>query len=173
MSLAGTRTLKDGPGPFWGPKEKEEQELVTQHIVLQLAPYLDNMEVSIPESIEAGSLWHLRTSIRGIIRDHGLQPVINALHPTPAVCGLPVDKAREFILKSEKYDREFYTGFLGELNWGTGKHTSLYVNLRCMKLYKDQATIFVGGGITSSSEPGPEWDETVAKSTTMLKVLGY
>lgn len=173
MSLAGTRTRKDGPVPVWGQKEREEQEMVTEYIVARLSPYLGQLEVSEPESVEAGSLWHLRTHIRGVIKDHGLQHIINSLHPTPAICGLPVDEARAFILNSENYNREFYTGFLGELNWGTGEQTSLFVNLRCMKLHKDRATIFVGGGITKSSEPELEWDETVAKSAIMLKVLGY
>ena len=49
--------------------------------------------------------------------------------------------------------------------------SSLYVNLRCMQIKQDKAYIYVGGGITKDSIPNKEWEETVAKSKTMLKVL--
>ncbi len=173
MSLAGTLKRDEGILPDWGPKELQEQKMVTEYIAGCLSPFLQGMEVSPVETIEAGSMWHLRSVIHGGMKDAVLQPIIAALHPTPAVCGLPADKAKDFILDYEEYNREFYTGFLGELNWGTGLQTELYVNLRCVKLEAGRATVFVGGGITEDSEPEKEWEETVAKSATMLKVLGY
>src|SRR5690606_2571312 len=98
-----------------------------------------------------------------------------------AVCGLPKEKAMHFIKENENYDREFYTGFLGELNYNDEafdnqvfikeSYADLYVNLRCMKLNKDFATLFVGGGITKDSYPDKEWMETVHKTTTMLEIL--
>src|SRR5690606_16197073 len=119
-----------------------------------------------------------------------LKNLIAALHPTPAVCGLPKIEAREFILKNENYDREFYTGFLGEINMpqevrrssnrrnqenqaysSIVPKTSLFVNLRCMKLTEDSVEIFVGGGITKESIPEAEWEETQNKAGTMKAVL--
>ncbi|MBT8291401.1 MAG: chorismate-binding protein, partial [Muriicola sp.] len=46
-----------------------------------------------------------------------------------------------------------------------------FVNLRCMELREDKAIIYVGGGITQDSDPEKEWQETIAKSRTILKVL--
>ena len=40
-----------------------------------------------------------------------------------------------------------------------------------MQVKQDKAYIYVGGGITKDSIPNKEWEETVAKSKTMLKVL--
>ena len=47
----------------------------------------------------------------------------------------------------------------------------LFVNLRCMQIKGSTALLYVGGGITKDSIPEDEWEETVAKSKTMLKVL--
>ena len=96
----------------------------------------------------------------------------------------------KFILQHEPYNREYYTGYLGELNIrqetfrakggrnqenksyrSLRKTTELFVNLRCMKLVDDKATLFVGGGITKDSVPDDEWQETIEKSTTMLRIL--
>ena len=103
------------------------------------------------------------------------QSLIRALHPTPAVCGLPRVKANNFILKNENYKRTFYTGFLGELNLKDSEsnvqYSQLYVNLRCMEVDENKASIFVGGGITKDSNAEKEWEETVFKTKTMKRVL--
>ena len=97
------------------------------------------------------------------------------MHPTPAVCGLPRDLAKDFILENEDYDRSFYTGFLGELNINSSKlnkqKTELFVNLRCMSVDDYKARIFVGGGVTKDSIAKKEWQETVSKTQTIKKVL--
>tara|TARA_R110002050_G_scaffold282950_1_gene431081 strand:- start:217 stop:594 length:378 start_codon:yes stop_codon:yes gene_type:complete len=124
------------------------------------------------------------------MKKNNINPIVKALHPTPAVCGLPKKTTKEFILKNENYNRAYYTGFLGELNFkeetsrsGNQRNkenqvyktikntTSLYVNLRCMQLEDTKAYIYVGGGITQDSDPNKEWEETVAKSNTMLSVV--
>ena len=102
------------------------------------------------------------------------------MHPTPAVCGLPKDQAKAFIVENEKYDRGFYTGYLGELNssFGTDSGSSdLFVNLRCMQIDLDKnknntpVYLYMGCGITKDSIPEKEWSESSNKSTTMKKVL--
>ena len=91
------------------------------------------------------------------------------LHPTPAVCGLPKEEAKQFILDNELYNRDFYTGFLGELN--LKGQTNLYVNLRCMQLKDNRISIYVGGGITADSNAENEWEETVIKAKVMKNAL--
>src|SRR5690606_19295161 len=59
--------------------------------------------------------------------DFSLDKIIEKLHPTPAVCGLPKDLSKEYILANEGYDRKFYSGFLGELNVDENKTSELYV----------------------------------------------
>lgn len=189
MSLAGTRIFVENQEPQWGHKELIEQEMVTDFIKKALNEKVIGLQIEEMESVRAGNLWHLRTKLSGRIKT-GLQPIIAALHPTPAVCGMPKNRAKEFILSNEDYEREFYTGYLGELNFkqmqrrNTNRKnqennayrtvksaTELYVNLRCMQLKGAKALVYVGGGITEASDPIKEWEETVAKSRTMLQVL--
>lgn len=170
MALAGTQKYRGSMEVSWGEKEREEQEMVTRFILSVLETKLQNPEISEVESFRAGKLLHLKTAISGRLFNTGLKEIIRGLHPTPAVCGLPKEAAKKFILQNEQYDRGFYTGFLGELN-GYEK-TELYVNLRCMKIQAQQAVLFVGGGITKDSKPEAEWEETRNKAGTMLEVLG-
>ena len=191
MSLAGTQTFEGDIHPTWGQKEREEQKLVTDYIEDALEDQVLHLERSETETVRAGELLHLRTKLTGILKDNSLESIIKALHPTPAVCGLPKTITKDFIIENEGYNREYYTGFLGELNLydkkqrnanranqenqayrSVVKTSTLFVNLRCMQIKNEQAHIYVGGGITKDSNPEREWEETVAKSKTMLDILG-
>lgn len=193
MALAGTQAFSGNMEATWGTKEKQEQQFVTDSITedLESLEVVEEITITEPKTVRAGGLLHIRTDISGKLRySENLGKIIRALHPTPAVCGLPKDEAKAFILKEEGYDREYYTGFLGELNFqefrarsrnrrntenlaytSVRKNTNLYVNLRCMKFSARQAELFVGGGITADSDPEKEWHETVNKAQTMKKVL--
>jgi isochorismate synthase len=191
MALAGTQDYKGSLDVNWQLKEKQEQQFVTDFIIDNLKPFAEDLKVSETETVRAGNLLHLKTMVTARLKtDSKLSKVITSLHPTPAVCGLPKQKAKEFILKHENYCREFYTGFLGELNLNTNlaprlskrnienrayaitrKSTQLYVNLRCMQLKDQKALIYVGGGITETSNPEKEWEETVSKSLVIKSVL--
>lgn len=191
MALAGTQVYQGRLDVTWGDKEYNEQQFVTDFIVDSLKPLVANIQVSNTETARAGSLLHLKTIITATLKPScTLQMLIKAIHPTPAVCGLPKLEAKKFILQNEHYHRSFYTGFLGELNLETTKtprtgqrnienrayaiskkSTQLYVNLRCMQLQDTNAHIYVGGGITASSHAENEWQETVFKSLIIKNVL--
>ncbi len=171
VALAGTLQASEHTNPVWGAKEKEEQQMVTAYIETVLLDQVEKMQSSDVETVKAGNLWHLKTTIKGEALPEKTRSILRALHPTPAVCGLPLKVARSFILKHENYPRRFYTGYLGELNLGLERNTRLFVNLRCMELIDQKAVIYVGGGITEDSDPTLEWEETVAKSKTMLQVV--
>ena len=191
MALAGTQDYKGSLDVVWQNKEKQEQQFVTDFIIDNLKPSVERFKVSDVETVKAGNLVHLKTMISAQLKANTpLKNIIGALHPTPAVCGLPKVSAKQFILKHENYNREFYTGFLGELNCEstiaprsgrrnienrayavTRKSTQLYVNLRCMQIKNQQAIIYVGGGITESSDAESEWAETVSKSLVIKSVL--
>jgi isochorismate synthase len=171
VSLAGTLQKSEFPSPVWGAKEKEEQQLVTTYIETVLADHVDKMQISEVETIDTGNLYHLKTTLSGELIPGKTKTIIESLHPTPAVCGFPLDAARSFLVTYENYSRGYYTGYLGELNRGAEAYTRLFVNLRCMELKDRKAIIYVGGGITEDSDPALEWEETVAKSKTMLQVV--
>ena len=175
MSLAGTRKYNKQSKDTWKSKEIEEQQLVTDFIEEQLNPISKDLKIDKTETIRAGSLLHLRTKIEGeLTNEASLNKIIRALHPTPAICGLPRDSAKQFIINNENYDRSFYTGFLGEINLNIErrKKSSLFVNLRCMEVIDNNTiNLYIGGGITKDSNAEKEWEETVSKSETMKNVL--
>ncbi len=170
MALAGTQKYDGTSNVVWQNKEKQEQQYVTDFMLKNLNKFVESLEFTAPFTVRAGNLLHLRTDISGKLKsDNSLEKLINALHPTPAVCGLPKTVAATFILRHEGYERAYYSGYLGELN--KNNNTSLFVNLRCMQLENNLASIYVGGGITADSIPENEWEETVSKTEVMKKVL--
>ena len=175
ISLAGTQKDTGSSEILWGEKEKEEQQFVTDYLVSRLKKVASTVQFTKPYSIKAGTIWHIKTDVLGVLNsDSSLKKVIQLLHPTPAVCGLPKEIAKDFILENEPYDRSFYTGFLGELNCSPAKESissDLFVNLRCMQIKDSQAHLYMGCGITKDSDPEKEWEESVNKSMTMKKVL--
>lgn len=180
IALAGTKKSTGSELVIWGNKEVIEQQFVTDYIVKKLENVADEVFVSKPYSIQAGSIWHIKTDISGVLNsDSNLQQVVCLLHPTPAVCGFPKENSKAFILENEKYNRSFYTGYLGELNSGLETNSDcsdLFVNLRCMQIEFGEgqvakAHLFIGCGITKDSIPEKEWEESVNKSMTMKKAL--
>lgn len=206
MSLAGTQAYEGSINVIWKEKEKEEQQIVTDFIVDNLQTSISNqlseinssqasngdINISGPNTVKAGNLLHLQTEISMHLRPEtrNLKPILDALHPTPAVCGFPKQRAKAYIVENEGYPREFYAGFIGELNLKetTSRNTNrrnvennayrvqksvsdLYVNLRCMQIKDQNILIYVGGGITKDSNPEAEWMETVHKSKTIKSVL--
>lgn len=171
IALAGTQKDNGVDAIIWEKKEKEEQQFVTDYIVAKLQNVASEFLVSEPYSIKAGSIWHIKTDISGVLNaDFNLQQVVQLLHPTPAVCGLPKEQSKAFIFENENYDRSFYTGFLGELNIDAD-WSDLFVNLRCMQIENNQAHLYMGCGITKDSIPEKEWKESINKSMTMKKAL--
>jgi len=162
-ALAGTK---------WGDeaftqKEFEEQEVVTRTI----ADHLRDVKPAVSERWEVkygNSLRHLLTRISWE-SDRPIQTFAQQLHPTPAVCGVPTADAREYILTHEPYDRILYTGFLGKADLNENSH--LFVNLRCMQLFRDRIRIFAGGGINALSDPFTEWEETERKMNALLRAM--
>lgn len=175
MSVAGTQIYDEAIEILWEEKEVNEQQLVTDFLVSNLNNISTKISVSNPYTLRAGNLIHLKTDIEGKFKEEiQLSNLLSILHPTPAVCGFPKVAAMDFIVNNEGYDRSFYAGFLGELNFDfetKSKVTDLYVNLRCMQVEDHLAHIYVGGGITIDSDAESEWLETVNKSQTIKKIL--
>ena len=171
-ALAGTLPFETDKDPIWSAKEFEEQQMVTDYIVQRLQELDIRSKIDGPKNKKAGNLWHLNSVIKGEI-GHQIKTtsILEKLHPTPAVCGLPTFKAREFIMANENYERCYYTGYMGEFNLNGAREADLYVNLRSMQLTEKKVIIYVGGGITKDSNAENEWKETVNKSRTMLDLF--
>ena len=174
VSLAGTRSYTEANTYLenWNSKELKEQDYVTTYIedVLEKHKINDYKKLG-PYTKRAGRLLHLRTDFRFSLEAAGnkIPSLINALHPTSAVCGMPMEKSLRFIKSLEKHHREYYAGYLGPV--GIDRQLRLFVNLRCMKVLNNQLALYVGGGITSDSVAQEEWEETEIKADTLLSIL--
>lgn len=164
MSLAGTLKIDEE----WTEKEIEEQKPVTHYIKNILETYSNEVEMSETYTHPSGNIKHLRTDFKANIKTENLDELIANLHPTPAVCGVPKDFCTEKIKEFEIYPRELYAGYIKIEMQDTIYY---FVNLRCAKIFENSAHLFVGGGITSQSNPEKEWQETELKSEAVLKNL--
>lgn len=163
VSLAGTRVHELGIHP-WGQKESLEQSIVTDYIKAQLAKAkVSELRIQRPETVRYGNLEHLRSTLT--FRSLNVDRVVKYLHPTPAVCGVPMGAARLQIGILEDHDRKYYTGYI---HIEEGNSVNCFVNLRCMEVFNDALAIYTGGGITAESDPVDEWRETRDKMRALL-----
>ena len=95
--------------------------------------------------------------------------MLKLLHPTSAVCGMPLDNALEFLKENEGYQRQFYSGYLGPVN--INKESHIFVNLRCMQLFAEKIKLYAGAGVTADSNPDQEWIETEMKMLNLQKII--
>jgi isochorismate synthase len=170
VALAATRT-SELHSEDWDMKELEEQGLVSAFVDEVLNEYgISKYRKKGPEPVRAGSVIHLKTAYEFEVGhlENILGPFLEALHPTPAVGGYPKDEAVRLIDEAEKFDRGFYSGFLGPVNQGEFR---FFVNIRSMELGEDKAVLYLGGGITRDSKEANEWEETRLKARTLLSVL--
>lgn len=155
----------------WNMKELEEQGLVSVFVDEVLKEYdISTYQKNGPEPVRAGSMIHLKTSyeFEACKMKDSVGRFLQSLHPTPAVGGYPKDMAMRLIGEAEKFDRGYYSGFLGPVNNGEFR---FYVNIRSMKLGENKAVLYLGGGITRDSKEANEWEETRLKARTLLSVL--
>lgn len=177
MALAGTQKHEPGKSLHevtWTDKEIEEQAMVSRYIINRLKEIrLREFIEEGPMTVRAANLTHLCTTFTVDTKATNFPNLggvmLNLLHPTSAVCGMPKEPAMELIEEIEAHKRKFYTGYLGPVN--LNNQTSIYVNLRCMELFEGKANLFAGAGVTAFSNPEKEWDETELKCNTLLNVI--
>lgn len=177
VSLAGTQPYVEGSDlseAAWNQKEIEEQAMVSRYIIEQFKTIrLRKFVESGPRTVQAGNMIHLKTEYTVDLNEVNMPELgsvmLQLLHPTSAVCGMPKFPSLSFIIANESLNRELYSGFLGPVNMdGT---TQLYVNLRCMQILRNRAVLYAGAGITHGSNTEKEWAETALKCQTLLDVM--
>jgi isochorismate synthase len=177
VALAGTKPYHEGinlKSVAWTQKEIEEQALVERYIIscfkkIRVREY----EEHGPKTVVAGNLMHLKSDfmvdMKAINFPQLGSVMLQLLHPTSAVCGMPLETAQKFLEENEGYDREYYSGYLGPVNVGT--NINLFVNLRCMQLSDGAGWLYAGAGVTADSVPEQELAETNIKLSTLLSVI--
>jgi isochorismate synthase len=177
VALAGTQPFQEGVSLrsiSWTQKEIEEQALVERYIIscfkkIRIREY----EEHGPKTVQAGNIIHLRSDFEVNMKEIGYPQLgtvmLKLLHPTSAVCGMPMDASYKFLEANETYNREFYSGYLGPVNIHNESH--LFVNLRCMKYCGDHIYQFAGAGVTIDSVPELELQEVEMKFETIRKAI--
>ncbi|UZX04294.1 isochorismate synthase [Arthrobacter sp. CDRTa11] len=187
--LAGTLDRRDAHGEAGIPmeyaervlagseKQRHEHEIAIQSLTSQLAPFSEAMNAhDEPFILELPNVWHLASDVKAELTEvEGHVPtclaLINALHPTAAVCGTPTLVAGALIRKLEHLDRGPYAGPVGWLDaagngeWGIALRGAVIEDPHTVRLY-------AGCGIVDGSQPEAELAETWAKFRPMLESLG-
>lgn len=155
-------------------KNRHEHRLVIEAIRAALEPLCDELSIAAePQLSSTATVWHLCTPISGRLRETSTTAVdlALALHPTPAVGGVPTEAAMQLIAELEG-DRGFYAGAVG---WCDARGDGRWVvSLRCAQLSADRRSALAraGGGIVAESDPDDEVAETTTKFGTILNALG-
>ncbi len=166
--LAGTVTACSNQSLFT-EKLLQEHRFVTEFVVEAIKPFCTNISISEIGTKKAKNLEHLFQSVQGTLIPSTFDTqLIDALHPTPAVLGIPKDAAFSFLKEHEPFDREFYAGCIG---WLHQDHSRLKVAIRSAFIRKNTFTLFAGAGIIRLSKPEDELKEIDNKFHTLEEVF--
>ncbi len=177
VALAGTQAYERGArlkDVGWTQKDIEEQALVERYIISCFKKIrLREFEEHGPKTVVAGNLLHLKSEFKVDMVSTNFPQLgsvmLQLLHPTSAVCGVPLESSLDFLNAHEGYNRQFYSGYLGPVNFRN--NIDIFVNLRCAQLLADKVILYAGAGVTGDSVPEHEWEETEMKLNTLLKIL--
>lgn len=131
-----------------------------------------SVRVVAPRRIEAHPrVFHTVGDVAGELaagRD-GLD-LLRAAFPAGSISGVPKIRALQIIRELEPVPREAYSGAIGA--WGLDGGLALSVAIRTLQVHDAAGVLHVGGGIVAESEPGAEYEETLAKARGILEALG-
>jgi menaquinone-specific isochorismate synthase len=166
-ALAGTRPSGDGARDLLGSeKDRHEHDLVVETIsrVLRQAG-LAPQRTRCPRLARHGGLVHLHTPITARLQGHTPLELAEALHPTPAVAGLPRREAMAWLRTLEPFERGHYAAPIGWID--SQGDSELRVAIRSGLLRPDSLEITAGAGLVRGSAPDREELEVALK----LRVL--
>ena len=169
-ALAGSARPAEAQALLQSSKELREHEWVVEHIASALRAICETVDVPPAPSVRAlATVAHLHTPISARLRPgKGLADVVAALHPTPAVGGVPSAAAVRFLAEHEELDRGLYAGLVGLVG---PARAELAVALRCARIQSGTARLFLGAGIVEGSSAESEWVETQLKARALLDAL--
>lgn len=166
MALAGT---KKDETTEWDQKNQMEHQTVVRYLEETFRQAGIPFTKGTRYTRRAGHLFHLCTEFSlAPTPAYHTSDLIRLIHPTPAVCGMPQEKALRLILSKERCERNYYSGYLGPINMAEGTH--IYVNLRCANIHRYKTLYYGGGGLNQFSELEKEQQEILHK-INVLKQL--
>jgi menaquinone-specific isochorismate synthase len=151
-------------------KDREEHRIAREDMVARLRPLAEQVIADDePHVLTLARIQHLESGIRARVHGHTVLELLEALHPTPAVCGYPRDAALDFLRGEEPFDRGWYAGPVGFFDEdGNGAFAPA---LRSAVAHGRTWRLFAGAGIVAGSRPDLEWEETGIKFEPVLRAL--
>lgn len=153
-------------------KDRAEHAFCVEDMVERLGPRARSVRHQRePHVLSLARIQHLEASIEATLREgETVLSVLEALHPTPAVCGLPRDAALAFLAREEPVQRGWYAGPVG---WFDASGQGIFVPALRMGVGRGTHwRLYAGAGIVEGSDPEAEWAETGLKLEPVLRALG-
>ena len=170
-SQLGLQDSEQGAAASWTVKDIREQRIVATYVTECLEQFTGDFREEATRTVRAANLIHLRSDFTFTLPDADhIGDLLLALHPTPAICGLPKRETFKFIVQNEHTPRCYYSGFMGMLS--PKGDTDLFVSLRCMNITRNAYLLYAGGGLLTDSSAEQEWNETEAKLEVMRALIG-
>jgi menaquinone-specific isochorismate synthase len=155
-------------------KDLEEHEYAVASVAESLADFCSSTNIpDVPFVLHLANVMHLASDVTGVLSDsissRDAFALLEALHPSAAVCGTPRESARALIREVEGMTRGRYAGPIG---WIDSKGDGEFgIALRCAEVTGRQARLFAGCGIVAGSDPEAELAESQAKLLPMRTAL--
>ncbi|XP_057474661.1 isochorismate synthase, chloroplastic isoform X1 [Actinidia eriantha] len=153
------------------PKDHHEFTIVRECIRRKLEAICDGVLVEPKKEIrKLPRVQHLYAGLTGMLRSEDDEfEILSSLHPTPAVCGFPIEEARLLIAETEMFDRGMYAGPVG---WFGGGESEFAVGIRSALVERGLgALIYAGTGIVEGSNSSLEWEELELKTSQFTKLM--
>ena len=143
-------------------KNRREHEIVIRRIESVLSPMVENLACDeSPRVMRLRHVQHLVTTTSGQLKSKiDDARIVSELHPTPAVCGWPVERSREFIRQHERMSRGLYSGVVGVTS---ASRSEFSVAIRSAVINDTEMIAYAGAGIVRGSDSDAEWLETERK----------
>jgi menaquinone-specific isochorismate synthase len=151
-------------------KEKREHDAVSEFIIQRLSELQLTPKKASLQLLKLSNIQHLWTPIYAHIPSNlKALEIINQLHPTPAVAGVPIDIACDEIKKGENFDRSLYAAPLGWIDFNG--NCEFIVGIRSALIQGNKARLYAGAGIVAGSDPQQELTEIKLKFQALLQAL--
>ncbi len=150
-------------------KDVSEFTFVTDYLNSALKNLCNSIQQKPRSILSTGFLKHINAHFTGRLKKEITDlAIIQALHPTPAVCGTPKALAYKKLLELDPFDRGWYAAPLGKVSEDSAQ---FLVGIRSALVHQNRIDLFSGCGIVEGSDSTKEWNELEIKILSYLNFL--
>ncbi|MFZ4504950.1 MAG: isochorismate synthase [Microbacteriaceae bacterium] len=152
-------------------KDRDEHAYAVRSVVTALSRHCRAViGAAVPFTLRLTNVWHLASDITAVLAPRStIFELVDSLHPTAAVAGVPTDIALRTISEVEAIPRNRYAGPVGWVDArGNGEFA---IALRCAQWTDEGIVAHAGAGIIADSDPESEYAETELKFRPIREAL--